>query len=367
MTIGNVKLAVFLAVFLLLPTLVRGADEVRPREGNIEVHDFRFQDGQRLAILRLHYSELGTPKRNASGNIINAVVLLHSTAQSGKSFLAPALANNLFERNQPLDAHQLYIILPDGIGVGGSTKPSDGLRAKFPHYGYIDQVEAQHAMLIAMGIDHVKLVAGISQGGMQTWIWGERYPNYMDVLVPIASMPMQISGRNLIWRQIIIRAIRNDPDWRGGEYDPAHAPTVWMQTAAPLLMMMALNAEKLQAAGPDRAKTLAYFDRLVAQYRGRDANDYLYEIESSSDYYPAPGTGNIKVPLLAIGFLDDEVNPSQFTILKETISRLRNARLVMLPGGDTSYGHASIAHSEIWARSLGDFLAQVPGWRAADK
>jgi homoserine O-acetyltransferase len=185
----------------------------------------------------------------------------------------------------------------------------------------------------------------------------------MNALVPIASLPIQISGRNLIWRQIIIRSIRNDPDWHGGDYDPAHAPTLWMQTAAPLLTMMVLNPEKLQAAGPDRAKTLAFYDQLVAQYRGRDANDYLYDFESSSDYDPAPDVDKIKARLLAISFLDDEVNPPQFTVLQQTIARLPSARLATLPGGDAGYGHLGIFHAELWAKEVGDYLGQIPGWK----
>jgi homoserine O-acetyltransferase len=367
MKIVILKLAALMAVALLTPSLAHGADEPQPQEADVEVHDFTLQEGQRLPILKLHYTTLGTPKRDASGKVINAVVLLHGTTQTSKVFLAPTLANNLFKPDQPLDANRFYIVLPDGIGAGGSTKPSDGLRARFPHYGYIDQVEAQYAMLMGMGIDHVKLVAGISQGGMQTWLWGERHPEFMNALVPIASLPVQISGRNLIWRQIIIRAIRNDPDWHGGDYDPAHAPTLWMQTAAPLFTMMGLNPEKLQAAGPDRAKTLAFYDQLVAQYRGRDANDYLYDFESSSDYDPAHDVGKIKARLLAISFSDDEVNPPQFSDLQQTIARLPSARLATLPGGDAGYGHLGIFHAEMWAKEVGDYLDQVPGWKETSK
>lgn len=332
-------------------------------EGDVDVHDFAFQNGERLPLLRLHYTALGTARRDAAGKITNAVLLLHATTGTGKTFLVPTLADPLFLPGQPLDVQRHYIVLPDGIGFGGSTKPSDGLRGRFPHYGYVDQVEAQHAMLAGMGIDHLKLVAGISQGGMQTWLWGERFPDAMDALMPVACMPMQISGRNLMWRQIIAGAVRGDPDWQGGDYDPAHPPTAWMRTAALLFAVIVGTPETLQAAGPDRAKTLAYDDELIAQYRGRDAGDALYDYESSGDFDPGPGLNRIKAPLLAVNFADDQVNPAQFAIARDTVSRLPQARFVLLPGG---WGHATIFHAETWAGPLGLFLGDLPN-RAGGK
>ena len=331
-------------------------------EGDVDVPDFAFQGGGLLPLLRLHYTALGTPRRDAAGKITNAILLLHATTGTGKTFLAPNLANYLFQPGQPLDVQRHYVVLPDGIGFGGSTKPSDGLRARFPHYGYIDQVEAQHAMLAGMGIDHVRLVAGISQSGMQTWLWGERFPDAMDALMPVACMPMQVSGRNLMWRQVIAGAVRSDPDWHGGDYDAAHPPTAWMRTAALLFAVMVGTPETLQAAGPDRAKTLAYDDELIAQYRGRDAGDALYDYESSGDFDPGPGLGRIKAPMLAVNFADDQVNPAQLTVARDTVQRLPSARFVLLPGG---WGHATIFHAEAWAGQLGPFLAGLPGQEAS--
>lgn len=328
-------------------------------EGDVDVRDFAFRSGERLPLLRLHYTALGTPRRDAAGKITNAVLLLHATTGTGKTFLVPTLADHLFRPGQPLDAQRYYIVLPDGIGFGGSTKPSDGLRGHFPHYGYLDQVAAQHAMVEGMGIDRLKLVAGISQGAMQAWLWAEQLPEAMDAVVPVACMPMQISGRNLMWRQIIVGAVRDDPDWRGGDYDPAHPPTAWMQTAALLFAVMVGTPERLQAAGPDRAKTLAYDSDLIAQYRGRDADDALYDYESSADYDPAPGIGRIKAPMLAINFADDQVNPAQLPVTRETVARIPSGRLVVLPGG---WGHAGIFHAELWADQLGAFLGGLPGW-----
>ncbi|MGB8842255.1 MAG: alpha/beta fold hydrolase [Aliidongia sp.] len=337
----------------LLPPGARAAEELQPQEGDVELHDFAFQDGERLPALRLHYLTLGTARRDAGGHIVNASLLLHGTTGTARGFLQPTLAENLFRSGTPLDLADNYIVIPDGIGIGGSSRPSEGLHARFPHYGYIDQVESQHAMLAALGIDHLRLVSGISQGGMQTWLWGERFPDAMDALAPIASMPMQISGRNLMWRQIIIHAIRTDPDWQGGDYDPAHRPTVWMQTAAPLFALMVGNPEKLQETGPDRAATLAHDAELIKAYKSRDANDYLYDFESSADFDPVAGLGRIRAPMLAINFADDLVNPAEFKITEQTIAHIPSAHLALLPGG---FGHASIFHAELWGPTLAHFL-----------
>jgi len=222
----------------------------------VTLRNFGFQDGEHLALLKLHYTALGTPQRNAAGKIINAVLLLRTTTGTGKSFLMPTLVNVLFQPGQPLDARRFYIVLPDGIGFGGSTKPSDGLFGHFPHYGYVDQVVAQHTLVELLGIDHLKLVLGISQGGMQAWLWAERFPDAMDGVVPIACYPMQISGRNLMWRQVVINAVRDDPKWHGGNYSPADPPTAWKDVAGLMFPMMVGTAERLQAAGPDRERSL---------------------------------------------------------------------------------------------------------------
>ena len=336
-----------------------GPEALPQSEGDVELRDFAFRNGERLPVLKLHYTALGTPRRDAAGKITNAVLLLHATTGTGKTFLMPTLADHLFRPGQPLDVQRYYVVLPDGIGFGGSTKPSDGLRGHFPHYGYLDQVEAQHAMVQAMGIEHLKLVAGISQGGMQTWLWAEQFPDAMDALVPVASMPMQISGRNLMWRQVVAGAVRDDPEWHGGDYDPAHPPTAWTRTAALMFAIMVGTPERLQAAGPDRARTLAYDDELVAQYRGRDPGDALYDYESSADYDPAPGVNRIKVPLLAINFADDQVNPAQFPIARDTVMHLPAGRFALVPGG---WGHAGIFHADVWADQMGAFLSGLPGW-----
>ncbi len=335
-------------------------------EGDVAIADFAFRSGEHLP-LRLHYVAVGTPHRDAVGRIDNAVLLLHGTTGNARNFLQPSLADNLFGPGQPLDAARVYSVLADGIGAGGSTKPSDGLRSRFPHYGYVDQVEAQHAMLDGLGITHLKLVSGISQGGMQTWLWGERYPDAMDALAPVASMPMQISGRNLLWRLISIHAIEDDPDYHGGEYDPAHPPTQWTKLAAPLFAIMVGNADRLQTAGSDREKTLAQYDSLIARYQGRDANDTLYDYRSSADYDPAPEVGRIRAPLLAINFADDLVNPDTLPQPRETVEHLPGGRFVLLDSGGKGYGHAAIFQAENWTNTLGDFLDALPSWRQATR
>lgn len=341
------------------PTAPAGPDlQAMQHEGNVDLPEFTFRNGERLSPLRLHYTALGTPQRDAAGKITNAVLLLHATTGTGKTFFVPTLANHLFGPGQPLDLQRYYIVLPDGIGFGGSTKPSDGLHGRFPHYGYRDQVEAQHAMLQAMGIDHLRLVAGISQGGMQTWLWAEQYPDAMDGVMPIACMPMQISGRNLMWRQIVSDAVRSDPKWKGGDYDRADPPTAWTRSAALMFALMVGTPERLQAAGPDRAKTLAYEDELTTQYRGRDAGDALYDYESSADYDPAPDVARIKAPMLAVNFADDQVNPAQLPVARETVEHLASGKFMLLPGG---WGHAGIYHADLWADQLGAFLNGLPG------
>jgi homoserine O-acetyltransferase/O-succinyltransferase len=345
---------------LTLSSEVRAANDLQPHDGDVEVRDFTFQDGERLPLLTLHYTTLGTPQRDATGKVTNAVLLLHGTTGMGRDFLIPTVADQLFHPDRPLDAQRYYIVLPDAVGAGRSSKPSDGLQARFPHYGYVDKVEAQHALLQALGIDHLKLVSGISQGGMLTWLWAERFPNAMDAFVPIACMPMQISGRNLMWREIVINAIRNDPDWHGGTYDPSHSPRLWIQVVAPLFTLMTSTAEKLQDMGPDRANTLASYNALVKAWDGRDANDTLYDVASSADYDPAFAVDRINAPMLAINFADDQINPIQLVeATRRAVDRTPSGRLVIAPGG---YGHASGLHVETWVSQFGTFLDQLPGW-----
>jgi homoserine O-acetyltransferase/O-succinyltransferase len=318
-------------------------------QGDVVLHDYVLRDGERFPDLRLHYTSLGTPQRDAAGHVANAVLLLHGTTGSGRTFLQPTLADNLFGPGQVLDAQRFFVILPDGIGAGGSSKPADGLGGRFPHYGYMDQVETQHALAEQLGATHLRLVCGTSMGGMQTWLWAERYPDAADLDVPIASQPAQISGRNLMWRQMVVAAVHNDPAYHGGAYDQAHPPQAWAQVVAPLFAMMVGTPARLQHDGADRARTLAYDDGLIAAFDKRDPNEIAYVFASSADYDPAPRLDAIRAPLVAINFADDEINPAGLPGTAETVKKIPGARFVLLPGG---YGHNSLTHGDLWAATL---------------
>ena len=329
------------------------ASAAEPSEGSVDLHDFHFADGERMAALHLHYRTLGTPRRDGAGRVTNAVLLLHGTTGTANTMLAPAYEQALYSPGKPLDSQRWFIVIPDGIGAGGSSKPSDGPHARFPHYGYNDQVRAQHDMLAAIGITHLRLVLGTSMGGMQTWLWGEAYPQDVDALAAVASTPAAISGRNMVWRAMIVEAIRDDPDWHGGDYSADKPPHAWGLTALPLFAIMTENAEQLQKKGPTRANATALVQELAGRATKIDANDYLYLFQSSADYDPAPRLSAITKPMLTINFADDLLNPPELLGLPDAA----NFTKVMLPGGAGSYGHQTLTHPELWAPALARFLA----------
>lgn len=328
------------------------------KEADFIVKNFKFQSGETLPELKLHYTTVGTPHRNAQGEIDNAVLLLHGTTGTGKNFLSPSLGGQLFGPGQALDAEKFYLIMPDGIGRGGSSKPSDGLHAKFPRYGYLDVVEGQYRLVTdGLGIKRLKLVLGTSMGGMQTWLWGERYPDAMDALLPIASQPVQVSGRNMLWRRLIIEAIRNDPDWSGGEYQKQ--PTHFVHYL-PVFNIMVESPVRLQEQAPTRAKANEMYDGLVTNFtKTIDANDYLYWFESSYDYNPGPDLDKIKARLLAVNFADDELNPPELGIMEREVPRVKNGRFVMVPAGDKTRGHMSLTQAVLWKGYVTEVLAST--------
>jgi homoserine O-acetyltransferase len=307
-----------------------------------------------LPDLRLHYVTLGTPKRDAGGHVTNAVLLLHGTNGNGSAIL-DNLASQLFGAGQPLDAGKYYLIIPDAIGHGASSKPSDGLHAKFPRYGYNDMVEAQYRLVTeGLRVDHLRLVLGLSMGGMHTWLWGEKYPDTMDALMPLVSQPAQIAGHNFLWRHVITESIRNDPDWNGGDY--VKQPSHWILTL-PLQQIMVNGRARLYATAPTSAKSIELFDRIVDTARKTaDANNVLYGFESSWDYDPEPNLGKIKARLLAVNFADDMVNAAELGVLEKAIARIPNARSVTIPANDQSYGHFNSLHPEIWKAYLIELL-----------
>jgi homoserine O-acetyltransferase len=283
---------------------------------------------------------------------------LHGTSVSGAILLAN-FAGQLFAEGQPLDAGHYYLILPDSIGHGGSTKPSNGLRARFPRYGYNDMVEAQHRLVTeGLGVDHLRLVLGTSMGGMHTWLWGEKYPDMMDALMPITSQPVQIAGRNFLWRRVIAEAIRNDPEWNGGNYEKQ--PSRWV-SVLPLFNIMLLTPVQLQVAGPTRAKANELFDKIVDTGRKTlDANDFLYAFESSWDYDPEPNLGKIKAKLLALNFVDDMINPVEIGVMDRAVAKIPNGRAIVIAASTPSFGHLNQNHPEIWKHYLVEMLKSLP-------
>ena len=346
----------FLFVTWFVLASVDAAEYAAPAQGDFVVQNFRFASNEKLPELRLHYRTIGTPQRDAQGVVRNAVLILHGTGGSGSQFIRPEFAGSLFGAGQPLDAGRYFIILPDGIGHGQSSKPSDGLHAAFPHYGYMDMVEAQYRLLTdGLGVNHLRLVMGTSMGGMQTWLWGERYPGFMDALMPLASLPTQISGRNRVWRRVIIDAIRSDPDWRGGNY-ASQPPS--LHTAAEMLYFMSSNPPLRQQQMPTLAKSDSALDSAVeSSVKTSDANDMLYQLEASRDYDPGPDLERIRAPLMAINSADDLINPPELGILEREIKRVPNGRAIVLPLSPETRGHGTHTVATVWKQYLEELLA----------
>jgi len=316
--------------------------------------DFRRRagPGEVLPELRIHYRTIGTPKRDASGIVRNAVLIGHGTGGAGAQFLSAQFAGVLFGPGQLLDATRYFIILADGIGHGRSSKPSDGLHAKFPHYTYDDMVAAHHQLLTdKLGVNHLRLVMGTSMGGMQTWVWGEMYPDFMDALMPLASNPVAIAGRNRIWRYMAIDAIRNDPDWMGGEYKSQ--PMRGLTTAEDLLILAGSAPLFWQKQAPTReAAEKFYRDRFKLAVARLDANDLIYQLEASREYNPSPRLETIKAPLVAINSADDLINPPELGIMEREIKRVRRGRFILIPISDQTRGHGTHSLPAIWQKYL---------------
>ena len=322
------------------------------------MRNFPFTDGSVLPELRIHFTTLGRPRKDASGTVRNAVLILHGTTGNGRGFLSPTFAGELFGPGQLLDSATHFIILPDGIGTGASSKPSDGLRARFPHYGYADMVTAQYRLLTEeLGVNHLLLVLGTSMGGMQSWMWAERYPDFMSGVVPLASVPMQIAGRNRMMRRLISQSIRTDPEWRDGNYT---AQPHGLFGALEILFMMTSSPLYLQTAAPTRDSADAYIDSWVrARMRTTDANDFMYQFEASFDYDPSPGLEKIRVPVLAINSADDLVNPPELAVVERLIKRVPRGQFVLLPISNGTRGHGTHSLPAIWKPYLAEFVAAL--------
>ena len=350
------KLVAPFLLALVIAVSATAQDAPQPKEGEVVLRNFRFRSGEVLPELRLHYTTLGTPVRDAKGNVQNAILILHGTTGSGKNYVAPNFMA-LYGPGQPLDTSRWYIILPDSIGHGQSSKPSDGLRARFPHYDYDDMVEAQYRLVIeGLGINHLRLVTGISMGGMHSWLWGELHPDLMDALLPLVCQPVEITGRNRMWRRTAMDAIRNDPGWNNGEYPKQPAGLI---SAARIFALAVSGAADLQKRAPTREQADALLDQLSERWVHADANDMLYQLDASRTYNPEPQLERIQANLIAVNTGDDFINPRELDTMEGVIKRVKRGRYVLLPL--TGRGHLSVSDPSLWKQYLKELLE--PGAR----
>lgn len=326
-----------------------------PVEGDFVIRNFTFTDGEALPELRIHYRTLGKPVKDARGMVRNAVLIGHGTGGSSENFLTAQFAGELFGPGQTLDATKYFIILPDGIGHGKSSKPSDGLRARFPHYGYTDMVTASFRLLTeGLGVNHSRLIMGTSMGGMQSWVWGEQHPDFMDALMPLASLPTAMSGRNRVWRVTVMNAIRNDPGYLNGEYQKEPEA---LKTGAAMLWLESSNPILRQREAPTLAQADREIDEYVAHFmKTADANDLVYQLDASHDYDPGPQLEKIRVPLLAVNSADDLVNPPELGILEREIKRVPHGRAIVIPLSDRTRGHGTHSLPALWKADLEQLL-----------
>ncbi len=354
----------WLAICLILSVgLVSGcfaqgsANKFSPQEGDYVVSDFHFQSGETLPKLRLHYTTLGQPTRDSAGRVNNAVLILHGTGGSGHQFLQPQFADVLFGPGQLLDVSRYFIILPDNIGHGKSSKPSDGLHAKFPQYDYDDMVKAQHELVEkGLGVNHLRLILGTSMGCMHSWVWGETYPGYMDAMMPLACLPVPIAGRNRMWRKMLIEGIEQDPEWKGGEYTTQ--PRAGIQTATDLLVIAGTAPVLLQKSYPTPEAAEKYLGAVEKRYSDLDANDIMYAVSSSRNYDPSAQLGRITVPVMFVNSADDFINPPDLGIAQEKIKEVKKGQFVLIPASDQTHGHGTHTWAALWQQYLRQLLEE---------
>jgi homoserine O-acetyltransferase len=349
------------------PPTPLGASTVQPstvkrwpvREADFRIANFRFRDGSTLPELRIHYSMLGEPHRNGAGEIDNAVMVLHGTGGTGHQFLAPQFADELYGPGQPLDIRRYWIILPDGIGHGQSSKPSDGLHMRFPRYTYDDMVEAQYRLLHdGLGIKRMRLIMGTSMGCMHGLIWGETHPDYMRALMPLACEPIELAGFNRMWRQLLIDGIKADPAWANGEYQAE--PAQGLRTAETVLFIAGSAPLNLQKNFPARDAAAAYAeDRVAKGVASLDANDLIYQVDSSRTYDPWPGLERITAPTTWINSADDFINPRNLDAPERAIRNMKNARVRLIPETADTHGHGTHTWASNWKADLADLLQRT--------
>jgi homoserine O-acetyltransferase/O-succinyltransferase len=330
-----------------------------PTEGDYVAHDFKFRSGETLPQLRLHYTTLGKPVRNAEGRVTNAVLILHGTGGTGQQFLQPQFAGELFGAGQLLDTARYYIILPDGIGHGKSSKPSDGLRAHFPQYDYDDMVLAHYRLLTeGLGVNHLRLILGTSMGCMHSFVWGEAYPDFMDALMPLACLPVQIAGRNRTFRKMVMDAIRDDPEWKNGEY--TSEPQQSLRTALDLLLIAGSAPLPMQKNLPTRDAADKYLDDYFkTRLAALDANDLLYAVNASRNYDPSAQLEKIKAPVMWINSADDFINPPELKIAEREVTKLKSGRFVLIPASEQTHGHGTHTWAAIWKQYLQELLLET--------
>lgn len=342
----------FSLFILLAASVATAADYPPPQEGSWVAKDFRFSDGTTMPEMRIHYRTVGAPTGEP-------VLVLHGTAGSGASMLTPGFAGELFGPGQPLDAARYYLILPDAVGTGKSTKPSEGLRARFPKYNYDDMVLAQHRLVTEhLKVKHLRAIIGNSMGGMQVWMWAQKYPDFMDVAVPMASLPTEMSSRNWMMRRLIVDSIRNDPEWMGGDYTKQPKSAQFASVFFGIATSGGNHA--LYKAAPTREKADKLLDqRLSAPFNG-DANDILYQWDSSRDYNPSAGLERIQATLLAINSADDERNPTELGILDREVKRVKHGRVLLIPASESTSGHGTTGNARHYSKELAELLQSAP-------
>jgi homoserine O-acetyltransferase/O-succinyltransferase len=347
---------IFLGAWLALAAITMPAQQPAAKEGDFVVRDFHFKSGEVLPELRLHYRTLGQPTRDAQGRVNNAVLILHGTGGSGKQFLQPQFAGVLFGPGQLLNASRFFIILPDGIGHGGSTKPSDGLHARLPEYDYDDMVAAHFRLVTeGLGVNHLRLVMGTSMGCMHSFVWGETYPDFMDALMPLACLPVQIAGRNRLWRKMVMDAIRKDPAWKGGEYTAE--PLEGLRTALDMLLIAGSAPLLMQKQLPTRDDADKFLDDFfAARLHTLDANDLLYQVNASRNYDPSPQLAKIKARVMFVNSADDFINPPELGIAEREIRKVKNGRFVLLPTSGKTHGHGTHTWAAVWQQYLAELL-----------
>ncbi len=329
------------------------------KDGNYVIPNFRFGTGESIPELKLHYLTLGEPHRSAAGHTDNAILLLHGTGGSAHSLLNPVFSDVLFGPGQPLDITKFYIILPDDIGHGESSKPSDGMRMHFPQYDYDDMVASQHAMLIdGLHVDHLRLILGTSMGCMQSFVWGETYPEFSDALAPFACLPVEIAGRNRMWRYMAMQMIRSDPEWKNGDY--SSEPVEGLRGASDLILIAGSAPLQMQKNYPTRMQAEAYVDRTLNTMIGHtDANDFLYYVNASRNYNPEPKLAAITTPVLWINSADDFINPPELGIAQRLVTKMPHAKFILLPISDATRGHGTHTQAAVWQSYLIDFLRET--------